>query len=59
MDLNLCREEQLGDALIEDGAIVAAALWAQGATKPTFADAGRPIALRPILARRPNRITPG
>ena len=33
--------EQLGDALIEDGAIVAASLVAEGAREPTFADAGR------------------
>ena len=34
--------EQLGDALIEHGAVVAAGLVAEGAGKPTFADAGRP-----------------
>ncbi len=33
--------EQLGDALIEDRAVVAAGLVAERASKPTFADAGR------------------
>ena len=34
--------EQLGDALIENRAVVAAGLVAEGTGKPTFADAGRP-----------------
>ena len=34
--------EQLGDALIEDRAVVAAGLVAEGTGKPAFADAGRP-----------------
>ena len=33
--------EQLGDALIEHRAVVAAGLVAEGTGKPTFADAGR------------------
>ena len=33
--------EQLGDALVEHRAVVAAGLVAEGAGKPTFADAGR------------------
>jgi hypothetical protein len=34
--------EQLGKALIEDGAIVAAGFVAESRGKPAFADAGRP-----------------
>jgi hypothetical protein len=35
--------EELGDALIEDRAVVAAGLVAESTGKPTFADASRPI----------------
>jgi hypothetical protein len=40
--------EQLGDALVEHRAVVAAGLLAEGAGKPAFADAGR---AREILPR--------
>ena len=42
--------EQLGDALIENGAIVAAGLVAERASQPAFADAGR-AADRQIVVR--------
>ena len=33
--------EQFGDALVEDGAVVAAGLWPSAQAKPTLSDAGR------------------
>ena len=55
--------EQLGNALVEDGAVVAAGLVAERAGKPTFADAGRaaqdqilvgvdPVAVGELLEQR-------
>jgi hypothetical protein len=55
--------EQSGDALIQDGAIVAACLVSECGPQPTFADTGRaadqkigvffdPLALRKLLEQR-------
>jgi hypothetical protein len=43
--------EELGHALIEDRAVVAAGLVAEGTGKPTFADAGRSSVILPGFRR--------
>ncbi len=47
--------EQLGDALIEDGAVVATGLVAERAGEPRFADPGGALDDEVVRARRSSR----